>query len=195
MADEIFISIDIEADGHVPGLSSMLSCGAAAYNIEKELLGTFSCNFELLPDAKPEKRVSDFWEKHQAEYDETRKNMVSPEVGIRQFITWLKETSGNKRPIAVAYPAVYDFPWIDYYTIKYTGRNPFGHSKCIDIKTYAWSKLGGKFSYATKRNFPKSWFDPLPHTHIALDDALQQGTLFINMLRESEGLPRIFMKA
>jgi hypothetical protein len=29
---------------------------------------------------------------------------------------------------------------------------------------------------------PKQWFDPLPHTHIALDDAMEQGALFCNML-------------
>jgi len=35
---------------------------------------------------------------------------------------------------------------------------------------------------STKRSMPKEWFDPLPHTHIALDDAKEQGALFCNML-------------
>jgi hypothetical protein len=30
---------------------------------------------------------------------------------------------------------------------------------------------------------PKNWFDKLPHTHIALDDAIEQGALFCNMMR------------
>jgi hypothetical protein len=30
------------------------------------------------------------------------------------------------------------------------------------------------------------WFDPLPHTHRALDDAIEQGALFCNMLAEEE---------
>jgi hypothetical protein len=29
---------------------------------------------------------------------------------------------------------------------------------------------------------PSNWFDDLPHTHVALDDAKGQGTLFCNML-------------
>ena len=29
---------------------------------------------------------------------------------------------------------------------------------------------------------PPHWFDPLPHTHQALDDAIEQGALFCNML-------------
>jgi len=31
--------------------------------------------------------------------------------------------------------------------------------------------------------YPAEWFDPLPHTHVALDDAIEQGSLFCNMLR------------
>lgn len=40
-------------------------------------------------------------------------------------------------------------------------------------------------------NMPKRWFDELPHTHVALDDAIGQGALFCNMLRENTaGVPR-----
>ena len=33
---------------------------------------------------------------------------------------------------------------------------------------------------------PKEWFDDFPHTHVALDDAKEQGALFCNMLAERE---------
>ena len=39
----------------------------------------------------------------------------------------------------------------------------------------------------TKRSMPKHWFDRLPHTHVALDDAIEQGALFCNMLAENRG--------
>lgn len=32
---------------------------------------------------------------------------------------------------------------------------------------------------------PDRWFDPSPHTHVALDDALEQGRLFCNMLADN----------
>jgi hypothetical protein len=32
---------------------------------------------------------------------------------------------------------------------------------------------------------PKRWFARYPHTHIALDDAIEQGALFCNMLSEN----------
>jgi hypothetical protein len=34
---------------------------------------------------------------------------------------------------------------------------------------------------------PEHWFGTQPHTHIALDDAIEQGTLFCNMLAENLG--------
>jgi hypothetical protein len=35
---------------------------------------------------------------------------------------------------------------------------------------------------------PPAWFDDLPHTHVALDDALGQGALFCNMLAVRAGV-------
>jgi len=162
-----------------------------AYTVEKEILGSFTCNFDLLPDAKPEEDTTKFWSKNQAAYDATRTNLVSPQLGTEMFVAWLSLTAKGMRPLFVAYPASYDFKWIDYYCIRFTDHNPFGHSGCIDIKSYAWAKLGGKFSRVTKRIFPKTWFDTRRHTHIALDDAHDQGAMFINIIRESQGLSRI----
>jgi hypothetical protein len=32
---------------------------------------------------------------------------------------------------------------------------------------------------------PERWFEDLPHTHVALSDAIEHGVLFRNMLKES----------
>lgn len=32
---------------------------------------------------------------------------------------------------------------------------------------------------------PRRWLEQTPHSHVALDDALEQGSLFIDMLTES----------
>lgn len=36
-----------------------------------------------------------------------------------------------------------------------------------------------------ERYMPKRWFPVTKHTHVALDDALEQGELFINILKEA----------
>ncbi len=51
---EIYVSTDIEADGRIPGVHSMLSFGSAAYLADKTLLGTFTANLEQLPGAVPD---------------------------------------------------------------------------------------------------------------------------------------------
>jgi hypothetical protein len=43
---------------------------------------------------------------------------------------------------------------------------------------------GRAYRKSVKAAFPAHWHDPLPHTHVALDDALEQGALFCNMLAE-----------
>ena len=50
--------------------------------------------------------------------------------------------------------------------------------------------LGTDYRDSVKRNMPAHWFDDLPHTHVALDDAIGQGTLFCNMLTEASRLRR-----
>jgi hypothetical protein len=68
--------------------------------------------------------------------------------------------------------------------IKFAGESPFSHS-ALDIKSFAMAVLKTDFRQSTKRSMPKRWFDELPHSHVALDDAIEQGALFCNMLKES----------
>ena len=71
--------------------------------------------------------------------------------------------------------------WIYWYLIQFTGECPFSHSG-IDIRTYAMGMLARDYTHTVKRHMPKEWFDELPHTHLAIDDAIEQGALFCNML-------------
>ena len=87
-------------------------------------------------------------------------------------------------PGFVGYPASYDFMFVYWYLMKFVGESPFSHS-ALDIKTFAMCLMGTGYRESTKRNMPKRWFDDVPHTHVALDDALGQGALFCNMLADS----------
>lgn len=190
---EIYISVDIEADGRVPGLSSMLSFAAAAYDIDKRLISTFERNLTLLPTATSHAETMEFWNstpENMAAYQVTRQNTVLPEYAMPEFVAWLSSLDGV--PVFVGYPAAFDFKWIDFYCIAFAGNNPFGFSRCIDVKTLAWSMMGAqRFAATSKERMPKRWFDRLPHTHVALDDAIEQGAMFINMLREHRGLEKL----
>ncbi|MEW8041041.1 MAG: exonuclease [Candidatus Thiodiazotropha endolucinida] len=175
---EIYVSTDIEADGPIPGPHSMLSFASAAYTADKQLVGTFSANLETLPNAKADPNTQAWWDKNPEAWAACRQDLQQPEKAMNDYVEWLKQLPG--KPVFVGYPAAYDFMFVYWYLIKFVGESPFSHS-ALDIKTYAMAVLKKGYRESTKRNMPKRWFDKLPHTHISLDDAIEQGALFCNI--------------
>lgn len=178
---EIYISTDIEADGKIPGINSMLSFASAAFTEEKELISTFSANLEQLPEARPDLETMKWWKTQPEAWKICRQNLENPAKVMNNYYNWLN--SFEKLPVFVGYPAAYDFMWIYWYLIKFVGKSPFSHS-ALDIKTMAMTLLKTPYRESVKRNMPDKWFDDLPHTHKAIDDAIEQGALFCNMLKE-----------
>jgi len=183
MPTEIYVSTDIEADGPIPGPHSMLSFASAAYLADKTLLGTFSRNLETLPGAVAHPDTEAWWKTQPLAWVACRENLVEPVCAMHDYVTWLEGLPG--RCVFVGYPVAYDFMFVYWYLLRFVGRSPFSHS-ALDIKTFAMSILHTSYRESTKKNMPKAWFDQLPHNHVALDDALGQGALFCNMLRESK---------
>ncbi len=179
---EIYISTDVETDGPIPGPHSMLSFGSAAYSADKTLLATFSANLETLPDASADQKTAQWWATQPQAWEACRTNPEAPEKAMLRYVAWIKSLPG--RPVFVAYPAGFDFLFIYWYLIKFTSESPFSHS-ALDMKSFAMALMKTNYRDSTKRNMPRHWFDKLPHTHVALDDAIEQGALFCNMLKEN----------
>lgn len=177
---EIYVSTDVETDGPVAGRHSMLSIGSAAYTADKQLLQTFSANLEILQDLAADPKTADWWATQPEAWAACRRNLENPRIAIERYCDWLKALPG--RPVFVAYPAAFDFSFVYWYLMEFAGENPFGYS-AIDIKTYAMALLRKPYRACGKRSMPAQWFDRMPHTHVALDDAIEQGSLFCNMLR------------
>lgn len=188
MPAEIYVSTDCETDGPIPGPHSMLSFGSAAYTADKKLLGTFSANLMLLPGAIGDPRTMEFWKQNPEAWEACRKDVRPPEVVMPEYVRWIKSLPG--KPVFVSYPVAFDFLFVYWYLIRFAGESPFSHF-ALDIKTYAMSLMHTDYRESTKRRMPKRWFDDLPHTHVALDDAIGQGALFCNMLAENRSRPPI----
>jgi hypothetical protein len=86
------------------------------------------------------------------------------------------------KPIFVGYPAAYDFMFVYWYLINFVGDSPFKFS-ALDIRSYAMAFLKQSYTESGKDNLPAAWLENLPLAHIALDDAIQQGKLFCNLLQ------------
>jgi hypothetical protein len=181
MSAEIYVSTDVEADGPIPGPHSMLSFASAAYTEDKQLIGTFSANLETLEGATAHPVQEAWWKTQPEAWAACRLDLQQPATALNAYVTWVEALPG--KPVFVAMPAGFDFTFMFWYMMRFTGRCPFSWS-ALDIKTLAFAMTGLPYRKCIKPRLPQRWFDDHPHTHVALDDAIEQGALFCNMLAE-----------
>lgn len=191
---EIYISVDIETDGPIPGANSMLSLGAAAFAPDRTHLASFEVNFALLEGAAPDPETMEWWAKQPAAWKAARENPRPVKWAMVEFNNWVHRTCGEAqariamrdgeattpRPVFVGYPAGFDFLFVYWYLIKFTSHSPFSFS-ALDIKSYAAAVLGIPYREVTKQTMKRFKEPGLAHTHVAIDDALEQGYLFLNL--------------
>lgn len=212
MVKELYISVDVEADGPIPGDYSMTALGAvvAGYRTSEGELVKFDVTAEKNRFYTEIKPISDLWVpeamavglfngfgKEAAANDPTGEqrrqyilaNGEDPKqamTGFAEFVEKAKDEHGGGA-IFAAYPLGFDWMWSYWYLSKYSALgSPFGHSRHIDIKTEYASRANTLITRSIKRNIPKKLRSTLPHTHLAIDDAAEQGQLLMNLL-EWEG--------
>ena len=145
--NEIYISIDVEADGPIPGSYSMLSFACAAFSVEGQLIDTFERNLTTLEGADMHPDTMKFWDDFPEAYRKTRVSTSNPVYAMNDLLTWLKNF--DKKPIFVGYPATFDFMWMFWYTVEFTGEyGPFGYSG-LDEKYFAACHLNIPFQNYT----------------------------------------------
>lgn len=194
---EIFVSTDIETDGPCPGMNSMLSLASAAFLDGKNgMFDTFSVNLQVLPEATPDPDTMRWWATQpKAAWDAHRTSLWSATDAMRSYFGWLNTLArlnlaeGDKanKIIFVGYPVSFDYTYVHWYLMTFGEgepgkRNPFFH-QTIDMRSYAMGLRGGSYTDSSKKFMPAEWMPAdRPHTHIALDDAIEQGELFCNMM-------------
>jgi len=104
---EIYVSTDVEADGPIPGVNSMLSFGSAAYLADKTLVSTFTANLETLPGAVADPKTMEWWKRQPEAWETCHENLQPPHKAMADYLAWLKALPGT--PVFVGYPAAYDF--------------------------------------------------------------------------------------
>jgi len=182
---DLYVSVDIETDGPIPGRYSMLSLGmivAGRYDGESfvrsdDTAATFYT--ELRPisthfDAEA-MRVN------RMDRDELSKHGRSPKDAMRDAARWVLDVAGDDRAVLVAYPVSFDWSFLFWYFMRWCGDSPFGYSNCLDIRTLYKAKAHTVHDLSGKKSMPE-WLRPkAPHTHNALDDAREQAELFANV--------------
>lgn len=175
---EIYVSVDIEADGPIPGDYSMLSLGSAAYDNDENLLSTFTVNIAPLEGAKQHADTMEFWKANPKAWEAVQIGQQPPGSAMAKYAAWLDGlVAGTETHLVfVGYPAVFDYSFVHWYMLHFVGRDPFSFY-ALDLKTYAMAALDTDFVETTKSIMPKEWLTR-EHPHIALADALEQGEMF-----------------
>ena len=194
---EIYVSCDVEADGPIPGHNNMLAFGAAAFDLEREKdwtigprepIVTFEKNLMPVPGSEADPDTMAWWKTQPEAWEYIRQHRMSPRVAMFAFRAWLEDLPG--KPVFVGYPASYDFMFLYWYMVRFTGfPAPFGF-QALDIKTLMIDRLSVPFRKTSKELAKKQcpeWFVGLrPHTHKPLDDAIGQGQLFVNIMLDGK---------
>lgn len=179
---ETYVSTDVETDGPIPGPHSMLSLASVAYDANGNEISTFSRNLNLLLGAQPHPATTAWWAERPAAYDATRVDTMAPTEAMAEYVRWVEGLPGE--PIFAGYPASFDFMFVYWYLLKFTGASPFGHA-ALDIRSFAMGALSVPFQRTTMKHLRRS---PATHTpvlsHVALEDARVQGDMFLRLLQE-----------
>lgn len=187
---QLYVSLDIEADGPYPIEYSMRNFGMEIFDEEGLTYGTFERNLLPLEGAKicPDTKKN-FWDKNPEAWEYVNTNMQHPSQAMQENKSWLQGIANNYNAVLsyAGYPVSYDFMWHYIYLIKFTGSfTPMSFS-ALDAKSMAKVILDVPYTWATKRNFPKKWFKGAPaHDHTGLTDAQGQRVLMVNMIKEAK---------
>ena len=150
------VVVDVEADGDLLGTNSMVCFGAVI--VENGLKRTFYGKTRPISDIyNPEAlAVSGFSREQHETFDD-------PKEVMELFEKWLKENI-NGKPTLISDNNGFDASWINWYFIKYLGKNPFGWSsrRMTDLIC----------GYENNLYFKWKWMRETPCDHNPLNDSI-----------------------
>jgi hypothetical protein len=163
-----YVMVDVEADGPVPALYSMVSLGAVI--VTPALDQTFYGQLRPISDAwVPEAlAVSGHTRDQTLAFDD-------PGDVMARFAAWVTAHAG-RRPIFISDNNGFDWGFVNYYFHRFAGENPFGHSS---------QNLGSLYKGVVKDTFASfKHLRATRHTHHPVDDARGNAEALLRIKRE-----------
>ena len=183
---ELYFSCDVETDGPIPGVYSMLSIGMGVCGRD-EGSGFEPLDPELQTFYRELQPISEWFEPEALAVSGLDRARLAaegapPEQAMRELdASRVREVAGEHKPIFVAYPLGFDWSFAHYYLVRFAGGSPFGHAGHLDLKTLYAAKAGVPVGSVGK-TMPQHLLSTRPHTHNALDDAIKQAKLLQNVM-------------
>jgi len=174
---ELYVAVDVEADGPIPGPYSMISLGMAVAG-QPEL--TFYTELKPISD--------DFVPEALAVSGLDRDRLVAQAPSAAEAMAaakaWVEGLRSHGRPVFLAAPAVWDGMFVHWYFVRFTGSSPFGATGAgVDLRSYWMGRTAGQYTRTHKTDIMRALGLTLPHTHHAGEDAAELAEIFDNVRR------------
>jgi len=163
-----YISVDVEADGPIPGDYSMISFGAVIVDdhLDKTFYGKLKpISDKYIPDSLA---ISGFTREETLTFDDPVRVMLE----FEEFI----KTHSPKRSVFVSDNNGFDFMFISWYFHHFLGRNPFGWTSRRISDMYCGLVND---AFASWKHLRKT-----EHTHNPVDDAKGNAEVLLHMKNE-----------
>ena len=181
---ELYVAVDVEADGPIPGPYSMISLGMSvagrpdlAFYTELRPISD-----EFVPEALA---VSGL------DRDRLLREAPTAEEAMGAAARWVNGLRKVGRPVFLAAPAVWDGMFVHWYFMRFLGRSPFGGTGSgVDLRSYWMGLHGTEWSGTHKGNIKKALgLTGLAHTHHAGEDAAELAAVFeaVRRSRDADG--------
>jgi DNA polymerase III epsilon subunit-like protein len=168
---EIYISVDIETSGPIPGVFSMLTIGACNIDDPSQI---FSCEIQPIsgnadPDAMKVTGLS---------LETLALTGEAPVTALKRFQEWVaNQIKSDETPVFVGFNAPFDWSFINYYFHYFLNSNPFGFA-ALDIKALYMGATGSSWGETRSSQIATRLRPQLQGNHQALQDAQYQAELF-----------------
>ncbi len=175
---ELYVAVDVEADGPIPGPYSMLALGMAVVGRDDKRfyreLQPISDQFD--PEAMAVNNL---------DRDRLAREGASPAEAMTAAAAWVDELRPLGKPVFLAAPAVWDGMFVHWYFMRFAGRNPFGVTGSgIDLRSFWMGRTGLAWSECRNDDIKHATgLGAIPHTHHAADDAAELAGIFAAALR------------
>lgn len=168
---EIFISVDVETSGPIPGEYSLLSIGAcSAFDPDNG----FTVKVKPINDKFDAKALAVTG----LSMKELSQRGLDPAAAMSAFSDWLATLVGSDETLVfVGFNAPFDWSFVNYYFHRFAGENPFGFT-ALDIKALYMGAIGCSWRDTRSSRMAENLKPTLVGTHDALQDARYQAEIF-----------------
>ena len=186
----LYFSFDIEADGPSPATNSMLGFALVVFDQDGNVLGTFERNILPLDGHQQDPDTIQWFKLPQNidAYNYLATNQVSAYDFIRDLVSFIGLYADQPKKW-IAAPSAYDWQWLNYYYFAFyppVAEMPFVKlafkAECISSYFTQYTTM----KKMTRDQSTQLWKDlagECVHTHKALDDAMEQGIVFIRLMK------------